>query len=140
MKPHTPQSMAALSALQESQICTQWRFAFAGRAVMACAALGGARWRPLTAGLRQSGVPSPRARAELVHLDRAVDLPHEPPGREEAYGARAEEEEERDHHHVAEVEQDGHEAHHLELVRVRVEGGLASGSGSGSGLGLGMAR
>ena len=33
--------------------------AFAGRAVMACAALGRARWRPVAAGLRQSGVLPP---------------------------------------------------------------------------------
>ena len=62
-------------------ISSLYSMAFAGRAVMACAALGGARWRPLAAGLRQSGGPPPhRARAELVHLDRTIDHPHEPPG------------------------------------------------------------
>ena len=56
--PIYPSAMAApfLRSLQESRICTQLRY-FAGRAVMACAALGGARWRPLTAGFRQSGPP-----------------------------------------------------------------------------------
>ena len=38
--------------------------AFAGRAVMACAALGGARWRPLAAGLRQSGVLPPTVQGQ----------------------------------------------------------------------------
>ena len=38
--------------------------AFAGRAVMACAALGGARWRPLDAGLRQSGVLPPTVQGQ----------------------------------------------------------------------------